>query len=418
MLQDARQRLSDSAFLLWISSPELSRDFEFLEQFLKTDCTNVDFIPKFLSPDWIPSFYRSTSIPPQKPFASLYRPTHPISLELFTRILGDRYSIPSFFAKPVMARIDPKILKRGSVAIKFSDFLCLASVLDHGSRESKLFGLLAAEPDRDFILLGDLAPFIIQYLKDRSEFESVIGNIPVCAQFARFIITRLFLVYDPQRRGKITWRSFQRVDFLATLKSVARFDQFHVAYQQFLTLDKEHNNGISLREFENYDSNRIHPKVIARIWQLLPGDKTGDFLSFADFAMFLVMLEDKSSAASLNFWFAVCDLDEDGVLSLSEMRQLYHWQKQQLKRLSFEPEKFKRLLPQVLDMIGSADGSVARSDLEVSGHWPTLFNFLIDSKRFSEWEFTDPLYGAKGPQRESTGTTPWDLFCEEQLEGI
>jgi Ca2+-binding EF-hand superfamily protein len=414
MLHDARQRLTDSAFLLWISAPERSRDFEFLAEFLKTDCTNIDFIPHFLSPDWIPSFYRLNSVPPKRPFGSLYRATHNINLDLFTHILRDEYSIPSFFAKPVMARIDPKILKKGSATIKFSEFLFLAEILDTGSLPSKLFGLLTAKTERNYIITGDLAPFMIQYLKEQREFESVLRNIPVSAQFARFIVTRLFMLYDPEFRGRITWRSFQSHDFLEAVKSVARFDQFHVAYQQFLALDTNRNNGISKKEFEHYDSNRIHPKVIDRIWQRLVG--TAAFMSFAEFVMFLVMLEDKSTAVSFDFWFAICDLDDDGVLSLSEMHRLYQYQKNRLKQLSFEPEKFKRLVPQVLDMVGSQDGAITRTALKRSAHFPSFFNFLIDSKRFSEWDFQDPLYSMKAAQRERAGATPWDIFCEEQLE--
>jgi hypothetical protein len=133
--------------------------------------------------------------------------------------------------------------------------------------------------------------------------------------------------------------------------------------------------------------------------------------------MFLVMLEDKSAPASLNFWFMICDLDDDGVLSLSEMHRLYQYQKERLRQLSFEPEKFKRLIPQVLDMVGSQDGTITRPALKRSGHWPSFFNFLVDSKRFSEWDFQDPLYSMKAAVRERAGATPWDIFCEEQLEG-
>jgi serine/threonine-protein phosphatase 2A regulatory subunit B'' len=416
MLSGAKQRLTDAAFLLWISDPARSRDFDFLSDFMKTDCTNISFLPNFLSPDWIPSFYHFNNDAPKRPFASLYRASQTITLEMFTHILRDDYGIPSFFAKPVMARIDAKILRKGSATVKFSEFLFLSEVLDNGTLCSKLFGLITAKTGRNYIITGDLAPFMIQYLKEGSEFEGVLGNIPVSAQFARFVITRLFLLYDPEFRGRISWRNFQAHDFLEAVKSVARFDQFHIAFQQFIGLDKEQKNGISRKEFEKYDSNRIHPKVMERIWQRLTG--AAEFMSFAEFVMFLILLEDKSSQASLNFWFAVCDLDDDGVLSLSEMHRLYQFQKQRLKQLSFDPEKFKRLVPQVLDMVGSADGVITKTALKRSGHAPSFFNFLIDSKRFSEWDFQDPLYSMKIAHRETPGATPWDLFCEERLREI
>jgi serine/threonine-protein phosphatase 2A regulatory subunit B'' len=410
MLADGKERVSDAPFLLWISSPALTGDFEFLAEFLNTDCTNISFVSHFLSPDWIPSFCDDGHVAPKTSFSGLYQPTQSVNVEIFTRILSS-YSIPSFFAKPVMARIDPRILKKRSTAIKFSEFLFLTEVLDNATPEKRVFGLLHSKTDRDYVVSGDFAPFVVQFLKDQTELSEIIGNTAVSSMFARFIITLLLLRYDPDFRGRITWRNFRKFDFEATLKWVAQFDQFRVAYQQFLGLDKGNKNGIKYDEFVNYDSNRIHPKVISRIWKFLVGDSRR--LSFANFVMFLVMLEDKSTPASLNFWFSVCDLDDDEVLSLSDMQQLYRYQKQRLRQLSIEPEKFKRLIPQILDMVGARGAVLTKVDIRKSGNWPCLFNFLIDSKRFSEWDFKDPLYSTS--IKEQSNQTAWDMFCEGQL---
>jgi hypothetical protein len=95
------------------------------------------------------------------------------------------------------------------------------------------------------------------------------------------------------------------------------------------------------------------------------------------------------------------------------MQQLYRYQKQRLRQLSIEPEKFKRLIPQILDMVGARGAVLTKVDLRRSGNWPCLFNFLIDSKRFSEWDFKDPLYSTS--IKEQSNQTAWDMFCEEQL---
>jgi hypothetical protein len=101
-----------------------------------------------------------------------------------------------------MARIDPNIPRKGSSTIKFTSFL----------------RLLIANTGRDSILSGEIAPFMIQYLNENSDFEGILGSIPVSAQFVRFIITCLFILDDREFGGRIAWRNFQLLDFLETVK--------------------------------------------------------------------------------------------------------------------------------------------------------------------------------------------------------
>ena len=407
---EGRQRVVDANFMLWVSSPQLKQDFEFLASFLTTDCTNVDFIPNFLSGSWIPSFYQQKKADNARPFSSLFKSDQAVTHQMLCDALEDNYRVPGFFAKPIMARVDPKVLRRGDSTIPSRKLAFLGEILDNKSPNERYFGLLTAKTGRDVIISSDFAPFIIRFLSDNKEFEAVTKDVPVCSLFARYIITRLFMIYDPEFRGRITWRSFQAYDFLATLKSIAKFDQFRVAYELFMKHDKDSTNGISHDDFVKFDSGRIHPKVMERIWRFLPGDKSEGRLSFGDFVYFLLLLEDKSSVASLNFWFRVCDLDDDGILSLGEMDTLYEYQESKLRDMDLETVKFKDILPQVMDMIGSKTGTITRGDLKKSGDWPIFFNFLVDTKRFADWEFKDPLYNVK---TKSTDETPWDHFCHE-----
>jgi serine/threonine-protein phosphatase 2A regulatory subunit B'' len=45
-------------------------------------------------------------------------------------------------------------------------------------------------------------------------------------------------------------------------------------------------------------------------------------MSYEDFIVFFMSEEDKTSEASLRYWFSVCDIDGDGVLTTSGMLHL------------------------------------------------------------------------------------------------
>lgn len=411
-MHEGKQRLTDANFMLWASSPHLQTDFDFLKRFLTTDCTHVDFLPNFLSGGWIPSFYKTEQSTAKRPFSTLFKIDEKISHDALCDALYRNYAIPSFFVKPIMARVDPKILRCATTTVRFNVLLFLEDIVDAPSPVKRHFGLLTAKTNRDYAIASDLAPFVIRFLTTDPAYSVMAADIPTCSLFARFVITRLLLVYDPEFRGRVTWRSFQSHDYLSALRDAANLDHFKIVYELFVKYDTEKANGIALKDFLKYDESRIHPTVMQRIWRFLPGDKTEGRVGFGDFVYFISLLEDKSTVAGLNFWFRVCDLDDDGVLSLGEMNTLYKYQKAKLRSANLTAIKFRDILPQAMDMIGGRSGVVTRSVLKESGDWPLFFNFLVDTKRFADWEFKDPMYSVK---QEDTRESPWDRFCREYM---
>ena len=53
-----------------------------------------------------------------------------------------------------------------------------------------------------------------------------------------------------------------------------------------------------------------------------------------------------------------------------------------LKLMNTDTEKFKELVPQIMDMMGSNATQWTRRQIKESGSWVRLFNILIDPKLF------------------------------------
>ena len=50
-------------------------------------------------------------------------------------------------------------------------------------------------------------------------------------------------------------------------------------------------------------------------------------MGYEDFIVFYMSEEDKSTESALRFWFTVCDLDGDGVLTTADLRPFYRCEK-------------------------------------------------------------------------------------------
>lgn len=61
--------------------------------------------------------------------------------------------------------------------------------------------------------------------------------------------------------------------------------------------------------------------------------------------------EDKTSKRSINYWFKIIDLDQNGIITPHEMEYFYEEQVQRLESLNHEPILFIDLLCQMNDMI-------------------------------------------------------------------
>ena len=74
-------------------------------------------------------------------------------------------------------------------------------------------------------------------------------------------------------------------------------------------------------------------------------------MSYEDFVWFMLCEEDKTSDRSLEYWFKVVDLDNNGIITAHEMRFFYEEQNNRLEYLSQESVLFSDFLCQMYDML-------------------------------------------------------------------
>lgn len=389
-------RLYSAEFLKWISMPEFDVDFENLQNQIETDYPEISkFVPTFLTikpsirkdknSKGIPQFYLLPTNSSRKPFQDLYSPSTKLLEKNVNRLLDKRYSIPEFFIRPLLFQIDPRSIDTRNHQhnyIRFKSLAPLGEILDRVSRAEQLFSILIYNRGRNYLIPDDFGFYVASFMKTKEDFKKIKNNEEQCSYFARYILSNLTLIYDPENRGRITRQNFVKHDFLRNLDEIFNFDKFLEIYNLFNDLDIRKSKRLSFDELLLFDHKRIHPKVMERVWKYLPGNRIDEEISFGSFVFYILLLEEKEREASLNFWFRVCDFDEDGILSLREMEVWFSYQKQMLKAMNADTEDFTQLVPQIMDMMGTNDIHWTRSQIKSSEHWPRLFNILIDPKLF------------------------------------
>ena len=396
MRQCIIERVFSAEFLQWVSSPQFDKDFENLKVQMESGYPNYQkFISTFLSgvpascnvlmlekSENIQQFYFPHNNQHLSPFKDLYSLNYKIDRNIMSNILIERYKLPSFFSVPLMIQINPKSMQPNHKYIRFSSLIPLGEILDLKEDQNLIYSIITHNKGRNYAIADDFGFYIVSYLQSNPKFNICLKNTNECSIFSRYILMNLIIIYDPEFRGRVTRQNFVSHDFIQVLDEISNFDKFHEIYQIFEALDIQKKDSLSFKDLLSYDHKRIHPKVLERVWKFLPGKKVNDRITFADFVIFVILLEEKDLQASLNFWFRVCDLEEDGILSLGEMKIWFQYQKQMLKLMNTDTEKFKELVPQIMDMMGSNATHWTRSQIKESGSWPRLFNILIDPKLF------------------------------------
>ena len=104
------------------------------------------------------------------------------------------------------------------------------------------------------------------------------------------------------------------------------YDQFYVFYHKFVHLDDDqdlHLNRSELLEYEDVHGGFVCPRLVDRIF-LTNIINTEGLMSFWDFVIFLLAHIDICSPSGLEFWFPVLDADDNGVLSLGDLKEFYN----------------------------------------------------------------------------------------------
>ena len=212
-----------------------------------------------------------------------------------------------------------------------------ASTLYTNSEAGKMFHLMAmAGRRRGYLVPDDFRPMLMSFINSHPqlEFFNEVAYHNLHEAFVTAITASLFYSVGAWRSQKMYFRQFaslnlpevlhylEHVEDNDTFNSVDHFsyDQFYVFYVKFVQLDENSDLVLSREEFMEYEEGRFTRKLVERIFQLNVGGGKMDFWSWV---IFLLADIDKTTAMSVEYWYPVLNLANDGILSLRDLSQFY-----------------------------------------------------------------------------------------------
>ena len=246
---------------------------------------------------------------------------------------------------------------------------------------------------------------------------------------------RIFYGLDTNDDGHITFRDFKNSDLTDILYTVASeedinkvrqyfsYEHFYVLYCRFWELDSDHDFFIDKEDFSRYEGHALSRKAVDRIFDQVPRKfKSGqkDKMGYEDFVWFMLSEEDKTTFRSLQYWFKVIDLDENGTITPHEMDYFYEEQVHRLEYLNHEPILFVDLLCQMNDMIKPkpVEGHFTLAQLKVyQTQIGIFFNCLVNLNKFIAYETRD-LFAIKHQLTEFPDYSEWDRFAKSEYERL
>lgn len=452
------RRIIDSAFLEFISNSKLTSDFSILDQCIQNPSDAEKIIGEFLKPprnarksllkgskmhrklvymnkivdeeqsdETIPVFYPIPDVFTSKFLEGLYPSDTLITLPMLTTILKSKLHLPSFFALPMMVTLDSNILKTRKFEVTYQKFLEFAvSRLENKPLHEQIFNIMLGKNSRDYLIQSDLAPYLAALMHTHQSLRFLESEPALQSSFAKCIISRTFYALDSECRGRITKRSLANSNFCDCLVAVDAandvsdvsdffsYEHFYVIFTKFWQLDEEEKGKITSEQVASYDDGRIPLTLVRRFHkQLPPGDRQQDIWSFTDFVYFIMAVEDKTTETATRLWYRVCDLDEDGVISLHELDMLYALQKEKMKQNGIDPVPYEYIFSQMVDLIANFAEGLTLAQIRSSQEQQMFWNTFVDFKKFNQSEFKDPLFEMHHDATFS-GMKEWDVFCQRE----
>eukprot|EP00092_Neocalanus_flemingeri_P014632 GFUD01015784.1.p1 GENE.GFUD01015784.1~~GFUD01015784.1.p1 ORF type:complete len:589 (+),score=200.16 GFUD01015784.1:226-1992(+) len=291
----------------------------------------------------VPTFY-----PPLLP-TPLLSPTFISSVQTFfssqpssqitpltSALLAKFLNLPTFLSSCLFnASFGPQA-KSGSCSEFLSFWQANVKVLHHAKDPVKIFHLLSG-CGRNYLVPDDFFPIAKDVLDTHQQLDFFRGPsyINLHASYLSSVVAAIFFTAGAWRRKRMYFWQFAKINFLETLSKLSEeemdinfieyfsYDQFYVFYVKFVSLDVDEDGELNQAELLEYEEGGLLTrKVVDRVWQVNLSSR-GKNMNYWDWVMFVMAEVDKSTAPALDYWFAVLDTDDDGFLSLGEMKQFY-----------------------------------------------------------------------------------------------
>lgn len=343
-------------------------------------------------------------------------------------LLHDTFGLPMSLAYPLLHKLAPGSDNLVPVA---SLQAWLGSVDFAATQQSqRAFDILRA-PDAQFVTPADMHPLLagilrshpgLAFLQDSPEFQE---------RYAETVIHRMFYALNGSGSGRLTLRDMKRGDLVDALHELENeedvnrclryfsYEHFYVIYCKFWDLDTDHDFLLSRDDLLRYGNHSLTYRIADRIFQGAARPFSSEVpgrMGYEDFVWFILSEEDKTTNASLDYWFRACDLNGDDRLTPDELLWFYEEQLSRMECLSQETVSFEDVLSQMQDMLNPEDMSCfTMRDLKRSRALAgTLFNVLFNLNKFVAFETRDPFTVRQEREDAAMGATEWDRFARTE----
>ena len=344
-----------------------------------------------------------------------------LKLSDFENITTQLCGLPKFMNFKVFATAGGKETMSKSQFVK-----CWKNELEAKSPVERFFWALK-KVNKDFIDREDFRPIMKVLMESHPGLDFLKATPEFQERYADTVIERIFYAVDANDDGKITMRELKRSNFfdiclavdeeedINKIRDYFSYEHFYVLYCRFWEIDTDHDFIIDKDDFSRYEGHTLSRKANDRIFEQAPRKFTSeqqDKMAYEDFIWFMLSEEDKTSKISLEYWFKVVDLDNNGVITAYEMEYFYEEQLRRLEYLNQEAVPFRDVLCQMSDMLcPKVENQFTLQDFkskrQISG---VFFNALLNLNKFIAYEQRDP-FSCKKEISENPDFSEWDRFA-------
>jgi serine/threonine-protein phosphatase 2A regulatory subunit B'' len=296
----------------------------------------------------------------------------------------------------------------------------------------RLIGMLA-EPLHDRFTPHRLTPYVNAIAQKHPSLQFLHSEPVFFGKYVEFVGIRLFFNLDPELRGTVGIHEMRRVDLAGTFFSIYHmedvneptslfnYQHFYVTFCKFWDLDLDGDGLLSKEDLLKFNDSALSPIICERFLHFPFAPRCfspNRLVDFASFSYLLMCTQDKSNLTSINFWYRLCDLDDDGVISLHEISRLYALQYERMALTGNEQVPFSDVIRQLMDAVMPANAdAVTVSDLLASKQADVFFNTLVDLQKFIMREYQAPQFDLETDELVRK-LTPWEFYVLAEYDAL
>lgn len=314
------------------------------------------------------------------------------------------------------------------------DLLVLSSRLKV-TDDGQSVGLADASSLRVHLIREDFTAYLLTLLHHHPGLGFLRQTPDFQNKYLDTVIYRIFYEVDRFDHGRISFSefitsrmmdAFREVDATDDINSVLLFfsyEHFYVLYCRFWELDTDRDMLLSPQDLMRYaPDDLMNSLVVERVFEGAGRRlrcSVKNRMGYEDFVWFCLSEEDKSTAPAIRYWFKVLDLDEDGVLSVFEMKTFFDITTSKAAQyLQDAAVTFENAICQVFDMLRCGEYRWLKlCDLlsqPVASY--VALNMLTSMIKFLQFEYRDPFVCHQERLAASTEQSPWDRFARVEYD--